>query len=439
MEIYVHIPFCVKKCGYCDFVSGPAGEKVQRAYMEALRREICLAAKEGRVGKFKQSAGRVEKRRQGDFWKNETESPVDERMTSVFFGGGTPSIVAAEEIAETLACIRREFVLAVDAEITLEANPGTLTREKLACYREAGINRLSIGLQSAEDGELVLLGRIHTFSEFQESYRLAREAGFENINVDLMAALPGQTIESFEKSLLAVKELSPGPEHLSVYSLIIEEGTPFYEQYHKQAQARASGEENCAPLPSEEEERAMYALTGQILGASGYRRYEISNYAKPGFSCKHNVGYWTGVPYLGFGISSASYMGGKRYANLPDLERYLEILSDQGAGSREGLEKGRDLETFLEKIRGEEEVVNEKRAMEEFLFLGLRMMRGVSEEEFERRFGKKMEAVYGTVLAVMERDGLMERTVSGGQRERRWHLTARGIDVSNYVLAEFLL
>ena len=407
LELYVHIPFCVKKCGYCDFVSAPAADVVQDAYVKALLQEI-------------QSAGQKD------------------QVSSIFIGGGTPSIIKAEHIEAILSCIRQEFAVEEDAEVTLEANPGTLTAEKLAVYRRAGINRLSIGLQSANDEELALLGRIHTFREFQESYRLAREAGFQNINVDLMAALPYQTEESFERSLRAVTELSPAPpEHISVYSLIIEEGTPFYEKYHSQAEAREAGSEDTAPLPTEEEERTMYRRTRELLEACGYERYEISNYARPGFACRHNVGYWTGVPYLGFGISSSSYIGGKRFSNGRSLRNYLTAM-----------EEARPLET----IRRDEEIVKKEQAMEEFMFLGLRLMRGVSEMEFERRFGRSMEEVYGTVLETMEKRGLMEMTApatrekreeridgDASQKDRLWHLTEEGIDVSNYVMAEFLL
>ncbi len=402
LELYVHIPFCIKKCGYCDFVSAPAGRGQQDAYMEALRWEICRRAEN-----FRRRDGILE----------------PESVVSVFFGGGTPSVAEASQIEKTMSCIRREFVVAEDAEITLEANPGTLTPEKLSCYRRAGINRLSIGLQSANDKELELLGRIHTFAEFKESYRLAREAGFKNINVDIMAALPGQTVESFTQGLWAVMGLSPAPEHISVYSLIIEEGTPFFSKYHRQAAAREAGGKDCSPLPSEEAERAMYEETGRFLETYGYGRYEISNYARPGFSCKHNIGYWTGIPYLGFGISAASYTGRKRFSNTPVMEEYL-----QAAG-------GADFKT----IQKEEETVTKTRAMEEFMFLGLRMARGVSEKEFEKRFGRKMKDVYGEILKGMERKGLMGQRFSEREKGIFWYLTGRGIDVSNYVLAEFLL
>lgn len=429
MELYVHIPFCVKKCGYCDFVSAPAGKTVQAAYMKALRREISMAAWELSAAACHMPAGK--------FW----QAGGKESVTSVFFGGGTPSVVEAEEIAETLSCIRREFVLAENAEVTLEANPGTLTKEKLLCYRRAGVNRLSLGLQSAKDRELALLGRIHTFSEFEESFRLAREAGFSNINVDLMAALPGQTRESFAESLRMVTELSPAPEHISVYSLIIEEGTPFFEKYHRQAEARDAGMEDCSPLPSEEEERAMYAMTEQILAAYGFERYEISNYAVPGFACRHNVGYWTGVPYLGFGISAASYINRMRFSNVLELEAYLKYLSEPESFPELETEavSGRDPAAALKNLRQNEEKVTIERAMEEFMFLGLRMTEGVSEKEFKRRFGKKMSEVYGEALTTMKKDGLMEQYFSGDASNTCWRLTSRGMDVGNYVLAEFLL
>ncbi len=438
MEVYVHIPFCVRKCGYCDFVSAPAGEQVQGAYMKALRREICLAAEEqrqrsSRQDVFWQDRGRREADadtgpRKAGFWQKGWGERMDGVVTSVFFGGGTPSIVEAGEIEETLACLRKEFAMAEEAEITLEANPGTLTKEKMEVYRRAGVNRLSIGLQSADDGELALLGRIHTFEEFRENYRLARETGFRNISVDLMAALPGQSTESFERSLLAVTGLSP--EHISVYSLIIEKGTPFYGKYHRQAAAREAGEEDCSPLPSENVERAMYAMTGRILAACGYGRYEISNYAKHGFACRHNVGYWTGVPYLGFGISAASYLNGRHTGEMPEHGKRFSNTDDMGTYLRPGMSLGQ--------IRQDEEIVTTERAMEEFMFLGLRMTEGVSEKEFAGRFGSEPEAVYGTVLKTMEREGLMERTAPDRHGDAHWRLTARGIDVSNYVLAGFL-
>ncbi len=393
-QIYIHIPFCVRKCGYCDFVSVPAGREVQASYQRALLREI--RAQEERLS-----------------------------IPSVFFGGGTPSIVDPLYIEQILSCLRSGHELWEGAEITLEANPGTLTPEKLDIYRRAGVNRLSLGLQSASDEELRMLGRIHTYGEFLESFRAAREAGFSNINVDLMAALPGQTEESFEETLRTVSALSP--EHLSVYSLIIEEGTPFHEKYHLQAMAREEGREDTWPLPTEETERQMYHRARQILEENGYFRYEISNYARKGCQCRHNVGYWTGVPYLGFGVSASSYFGGRRFSDTRDLGEYLEVLAGQDENASEA--SGQD----LSRLRTEEELVTRERAMEEFMFLGLRLTAGVQEAEFLRRFGSSVEEVYGQAVSRMEEQGLMER--EGG----RLRLTERGNDVSNYVLSEFLL
>ena len=423
LELYIHIPFCVRKCGYCDFVSAPAAEEAQAAYVKALLEEIGLAAAELLPVREKGLPGYL--------------------VTTIFFGGGTPSIVDPLYIEEILSGIRRNFSLSESPEITLEANPGTLTAEKLAVYRRAGVNRLSLGLQSADDGELAMLGRIHTYREFEESYFLAREAGFQNINVDLMAALPEQTEESFKKSLRKVVSLKP--EHISVYSLIIEEGTPFYEKYHKQAEAREEGSGDTAPLPTEEAERRMYYDTERLLGEAGYSRYEISNYARPDFPCRHNMGYWTGVPYLGFGISAASYIEGKRFVNTSDREAYVAALLGPDLDKEESRTKtGTDIlpektapaergnSVALREIRKEEEAVTRERAMEEFMFLGLRMTEGISETEFEDRFGQPLKEIYGEALNKLEKEGLMER--SSGRRR----LTAAGIDVSNYVLAEFL-
>ena len=370
LEIYVHIPFCIKKCDYCDFLSGPAGAGKQRAYVKALLAEI---------------RGLLD--------------TAGHEVTSVFFGGGTPSVMEPELIAEILHNLRSKFLFSPDAEVTIEANPGTLTRDKLAVYREAGINRLSLGLQSADDRELRELGRIHSFSDFLESFRLAREAGFSNINVDLMFAIPGQSPKGWERTLRTVAGL--GPEHISAYSLIVEEGTPF-----------ASRE---LELPDEEEEYAMYDDTGRILKEYGYHPYEISNYAKEGMECRHNLGYWRRTEYLGLGLGSASLYDETRFSNTSDMEEYLS-------------ESGRP-----ERIRKETQRLTEQEQMEEFMFLGLRTTKGIREGDFEKRFGRTLEAVYGRVLSKYESMGFMER--SGGWRR----FTKKGIHVSNTILAEFLL
>lgn len=373
MELYIHIPFCVKKCAYCDFLSFPADEGTKRRYVEKLMEEM---------------------RTMGAVCRDNT-------VSTVFVGGGTPSILKGEWMEELFSVLRENFSLEPDAEISMEANPGTVTKEKLFSYRRAGINRLSFGLQSAKERELSALGRIHSFEDFLESFRAARECGFENINVDLMSALPGQTADSWMETLKRTAELSP--EHISAYSLIVEEGTPFYEAYGSEAGRKL--------LPDEETEREMYHRTKAFLRECGYERYEISNYAKPGFACLHNIGYWTGVPYLGLGLGAASYLNEKRFSGHGDMETYL--ASTAGTYENEVQLTKKDME-------------------EEFFFLGLRLTKGVSLAEFKERFGEDAAAVY---------PGVMERFVREGAAnlsDGRFFLTDYGMDVSNYVMAEFL-
>ena len=309
--------------------------------------------------------------------------------STVFIGGGTPSILPARQIPRILGKIREIFPLRKDTEITIEANPGTMDAEKLHAWREAGVNRLSIGLQSADNRELRLLGRIHTWEEFLDNFRLAREAGFRNINVDLMSALPGQTCGGWINTLEKVLELHP--EHISAYSLIIEEGTPFYSRY----------EEHPELLPAEDADRRMYEDTRRILHEHGYERYEISNYARPGYECRHNLGYWSRTEYKGFGLGAASLLGRVRTANQSDLKEYL-------AGN----------------YAGEREKLSEQAVREEYFFLGLRKMEGVDPEPYR--------AHYRELLDRLQEQHLIE------EKNGRICLTNRGIDVSNYVLAQFL-
>ena len=285
---------------------------------------------------------------------------------------------------------------------------GETLMRPLSFYKKAGINRLSFGLQSADAEELKKLGRIHTWEKFLESFQLAREAGFSNINVDLMSALPGQTKESWEKTLRQVLALQP--EHISAYSLIIEEGTPFYQLYEKDVERRDAGEEP-ELIPSEEEERAMYEATGRILKEQGYLHYEISNYAKPGCECRHNLGYWQRRDYLGFGLGASTLLNPVRYKNTEDLEAYL----------------GGD---FSKK---EFFVLTKDNQIEETMFLGLRVLEGVSKEQFREQFSCELRVVYRKELEKLEKEGLLEEE---GDFVR---LTSRGIDLSNPVLAEFLL
>ncbi len=376
--IYVHIPFCVKKCAYCDFLSFPAGEDAQAAYVDSLAGEIL---------------------REKGRWELE--------VSTVFFGGGTPSLLPAGAIARILHVLRETFPFGRDVEITVECNPGTLDAKKLASYLQAGVNRLSIGLQSASDGELALLGRIHTWDGFLRTFSLARDMGFSNINVDLMFGLPGQTAASWGQTLGKVRKLRP--EHLSAYGLMVAEGTPFFDRYGADAARREKGETSVF-LPQEEEERAMYRLCGELLRNAGYARYEIANFALPGKACRHNLGYWRRTPYLGFGLGAASFAGNARWSNNTDFSQYL-------AGNWKG-EAGMPLS------------VSEQ--MEEVLFLGLRMEEGVSEAAFAAQFQTSIEQAYGPVLEKWRKLGLLARE-SG-----RVFLTDAGIDVSNQIFASFL-
>ena len=321
-------------------------------------------------------------------------------------GGGTPSILEKNQITAIFDALRENFDVAEDAEITIEANPGTVTAEKLQAYKKCGINRISFGLQSTNNEELKLLGRIHTYEEFLESYQLARACGFNNINVDLISAIPKQTVASWEETLKKVIVLEP--EHISAYSLIVEEGTPFAKLYGE----GCPGEHD---LPSEEEERAIYYRTEELLEKAGYHRYEISNYAKKGKECRHNLGYWERKEYLGIGLGAASLINNTRYKNTDDLLYYMEHASDLSA-----------IQENVEKLSLEEQ-------MEEFMFLGLRKMEGVSVDEFENTFGKTMEECYGEQIQSLVQQELLK------QKNGRLLLTKQGIDVSNYVFGEFLM
>jgi len=370
LELYVHIPFCVRKCQYCDFLSGPSDEETKDRYIEALLKEIRAA-----------------------------EHTEGYEIVSVFIGGGTPSALKAEAIASIMRTLQEKFFFCEDAEVTIEANPGTVDPEKLTIYRNVGINRLSLGLQSTDAEELKLLGRIHSYEEFLKSYEWAREAGFSNINIDLMFAIPGQTGEAWRQHLYQVAELNP--EHISAYSLIIEEGTPFAEQN--------------LDLPDEDTEYQMYEDTAEILERYGYRQYEISNYAKQGYMCRHNAGYWQRLEYLGFGLGASSLYGGMRFSNTHQMQEYLKESRNP------------------DQIRKDVTVLSRNEQIEEFMFLGLRMTEGISEKKFEENFNVRLMDIYGDILQKYEETGFMEHI------ETKWRLTRKGIHVSNHILADFLL
>lgn len=382
--IYLHIPFCVKKCNYCDFLSAPADWNTQKRYVEALKKEI-------------------------SFYQDRLENYT---ISSIFFGGGTPSVLEEKWIKELLEIIFEMYFVEEDAEITIEANPETLTKEKLESYKRAGINRLSIGLQSTENEQLKRLGRIHTYEKFLEIYAFARNAGFDNINVDLMSALPFQTQSEWEETLRKVVSLVPKPEHISAYSLIIEEGTQFYEI------------EEELSLPKEEVDRQMYWRTKELLEREGYLRYEISNYALSGKESRHNQIYWNLKEYLGMGLGAASYFGGSRFKNTEDLKEYLSFLEDSNLqhNKKEKIGLQRDIQ-----------ILSKKERMEEFMFLGLRQTKGISEHKFLELFQVNVMELYGNKVESAIQMGMLWR------KNGRIGLTERGIDVSNIVLAEFLL
>ena len=373
LGLYIHIPFCVKKCNYCDFLSAPANKQVQMAYMETLQKEI-----EEKATEYK-------------------EYCVD----TIFVGGGTPSSVPYETIVSLMETVKEHFVLLEECEVTMECNPGTVTKEALLAYAAAGINRLSIGLQTTDDNLLKELGRIHTYEQFLETYEWAREAGFSNINVDIMSGLPNQTLEQYEETLCKILELSV--EHISSYSLIVEEGTPFYKLY----------EEDKLSLPSEETERQMYYRTGEILKEAGFNRYEISNYAKEGYECRHNVRYWVRENYLGLGLGASSMVENTRFKNTEWLDEYL--LENK----------------YMEKTEVQNLTPNE--CMEEFMFLGLRMTKGISKKAFSETFGVAVETVYREVLERLKEQKLI------AEEGDLLFLTEYGLDVSNRVWVEFLL
>ncbi len=375
LGIYLHIPFCIQKCRYCDFLSAPACGEVRRAYLDAVKREIVS---------------------RGEKLKNYS-------IHSLYIGGGTPSILNPEEFEEIARTLRDHTGIWLEnAERTIEANPGTVTEEKAQAWRAWRMNRVSMGMQAAQNRLLQSLGRIHTQTDVETSVKILRRAGFSNVNLDLMMGLPGQSLQDWKESLEQAVRLEP--EHISCYSLILEEGTPLYEDVRA---GRMS-------LPEEETDREMYDLALRYLVERGYQQYEISNFAKPGYASRHNLSYWDLSEYQGIGLGAASYREGRRLKNEEDLTTYIHA-QDPAA---------------LERI---EEEASEKDAMEEWMFLGFRRIDGVRASEFEAIFHKKMWDVYGTVLKKLEAEGLIVCRNDGAA------LSRRGLDLANIVFEEFLL
>lgn len=370
ISLYIHIPFCIRKCLYCDFPSFSGMESVFDDYVRMLCREI-----------------------------DETYSDYrGMEVKSIFVGGGTPSVLPPALLGRISDKIFSRFDVDSKAEITIETNPGTLDAKKLGEMKSMYFNRLSMGLQAWQDRLLKKLGRIHTADEFETNFLQARDAGFKNINVDLMFALPAQSLDDWQETLEKVMKLRP--EHISAYSLIIEEGTPFFDMFDR-------GE---LKETDEVTDRKMYYLAKEMLSDKGYKQYEISNFAKEGFECYHNKVYWRTEEYQGFGLGAHSYADGVRFHNTYDMKEYL-----RGEG-----------------LRLDKEFLSLQEKQEEFMFMGLRMNEGVSEAEFLRRFGESMDSVYGDEIKELISEELLVK------KDGRLSLTDKGVDISNSVFEKFI-
>ena len=448
LGIYIHIPFCVHKCIYCDFLSSPADVHTRKQYVRALINEIYLT-REGKCANkliknvlqgdntsYEDMEEQAVNGLTSDYALYDTVCMADYEktimqedisgcvddiksenghiVTSIFIGGGTPSAIDAEDISDILDAVRKNYNVSDKAEITIECNPGTMDKKKAAIYRKAGINRISFGLQSTDNNELRMLGRIHTYEQFKESYKIAREAGFDNINIDLMSALPGQTMESFKAVL--EKALSLGAEHISVYSLIVEEGTRLSDNIDSFPQ-----------IPSDDEDRQMYYMTKEMLSSYGYEQYEISNYAQKGYECKHNLKYWERCDYLGFGIGAASLYGGRRYTNISDIGRYMDVLAEiTNALDKSYVNELLQIRTDMEELSKEDE-------MSEYMFLGLRKTKGIDITDFKEEFGTDIKDIFGEAIEDNIARGLL---IHDGNC---LYLSKRGIDISNTVMSDFIL
>ena len=370
-SLYVHIPFCKQKCFYCDFPSFSGKETLINDYLNSLEKELDL-----RVG--------------------------DTAINTIFIGGGTPTYLNLEALIK-LKTIMKKVNLKSDGEFTVECNPGTSNEEKLKVLKDMGVNRLSIGLQAVQDRLLKEIGRIHSYKEFKENFILARNLGFNNINVDLMFALPDQSLEDLDETLKTIIDLKP--EHISCYSLIVEEETVFYKLFD-------DGKLN---LPNEDLEREMYLRALRILKQSGYNQYEISNFSKPGYECRHNIVYWSLYDYIGIGSGSHSYIDEKRISNYTSIEKYIKFMMENGNAIEE---------VFENSIKDD---------MEEFMFMGLRKIEGINKGEFKERFKKEIHEVYGEVISTHIKNKLLV------EDEEKIYLTTYGIEVSNYVMKDFIL
>ena len=374
LSLYIHIPFCAKKCLYCDFPSWQGCESYFEDYTESLLNEI----------------------------KNGERIYSDYDISTIFIGGGTPTVLSPKLLGKITDAVLERYNVESNAEITSEANPGTVDGCKLKEMKAMGINRLSFGVQAWQNNILKALGRIHDRETFLKNLDEAKNAGFENINCDLMFSLPNQTFKDWMETLENFSKLDI--QHISAYSLIVEDGTPFKKMQ----------EEGRLLLPDEETDRKMYSAANEILAKNGFERYEISNFAKKGFESRHNITYWETRPYIGFGLGSHSYFQAERYNNTYDLKEYIAANGD------------------AKKLRENKEILTDKEKEEEFMFMGLRMKKGISIDEFSRRFGRDIYSVYGEKIEELLDEKLIEK------KENRIMLTKRGTDVSNIVFERFI-
>ena len=374
LSLYIHIPFCAKKCLYCDFPSYGEMDKYFEDYTESLLNEI----------------------------KNGERIYSDYDISTIFIGGGTPTVLSPKLLGKITDAVLERYNVESNAEITSEANPGTVDGYKLKEMKAMGINRLSFGVQAWQNNILKALGRIHDRETFLKNLDEAKNAGFENINCDLMFSLPNQTFKDWMETLENFSKLDI--QHISAYSLIVEDGTPFKKMQ----------EEGRLLLPDEETDRKMYSAANEMLAKNGFERYEISNFAKKGFESRHNITYWETRPYIGFGLGSHSYFQAERYNNTYDLKEYIAANGD------------------AKKLRENKEILTDKEKEEEFMFMGLRMKKGISTDEFSRRFGRDIYSVYGEKIEELLDEKLIEK------KENRIMLTERGTDVSNIVFERFI-
>lgn len=371
VALYVHVPFCKSKCMYCDFCSYSGSEDMMMEYTRALCDEILLTC-------------------------------TNKSIKTIFIGGGTPTYLSLEAW-ELLSGTIKRLNVECDCEFTVECNPGTIDELKLQLFKKMGVNRISIGLQAWQDRHLKRLGRIHTREEFVYSYNLIREQGFDNINIDIMFGLPAQSLEDLEETIMGVTNLTP--QHISCYSLIVEEETPF-GKLHKDGKLQ---------LPEEEEERRMYERAVELLSEKGYKQYEISNFAKDGYKCRHNIIYWKLEQYIGCGAGAHGYLKGIRYRNEENIRKYIEAVSVSSLSV---------VESNINSIEDE---------MEEYMFMGLRMQEGVSEEDFHNRFGIDINIIYGVIINKYLNLKLMDK------RDGRLFLNTNGIQLSNSIMSDFIL